>query len=115
MDDSPISDKDNYPMDIFPELSPFELECVNNMCKKILGFPLDRLSAHIGRELIAHRLDEERKALSLADSEIKKLIPPESTDTYGQGLTDALKIIHGCFQIGEKKDDNSETDIQRPE
>jgi hypothetical protein len=65
---------------------------------------------------MAHRLDEERKALRLADTEIKKLIPADATDTYGQGLSDALKIIHGCFQIGElNNNDNSQTDIQRPE
>jgi hypothetical protein len=111
MEDRPLTNKEWYPTDIFPALSKFELECVSNICKKIMGFPLDRVSAHIGRELIKARLDEERSALRLVEMEITKLIPPESTDTYGQGLSDALQIIKGCFQIGEKKDDNSKADI----
>jgi hypothetical protein len=39
-----------YPEDIFPPISPRDLRKINLLLKRELGFPLDRLSAHIMRK-----------------------------------------------------------------
>ena len=41
-----------YPKDIFPELSKSQLKNIHEMLIKDFGFPLDRLSAHIGRLIL---------------------------------------------------------------
>jgi hypothetical protein len=49
-----------YPKDIFPELSKDQLDYIHNLLLTKLGFPLDRLSAHISR-LILERLSKKLK------------------------------------------------------
>jgi len=44
-----IADSQPYPTDIFPEVSKPELKLIATYCRQRLGFPIDRLSAHIGR------------------------------------------------------------------
>ena len=41
-----------YPKNIFPKLNNLELTRINRMLIKDFGFPLDRLSAHIGRLIL---------------------------------------------------------------
>ena len=41
-----------YPKDIFPELSKAQFKNIHEMLIKDFGFPLDRLSAHIGRLIL---------------------------------------------------------------
>lgn len=40
-----------YPTDIFPEVTPEQIQELNHFCKMKFGFPIDRFSAHIGRVL----------------------------------------------------------------
>ena len=115
MENKQLTGKNNYPEDIFTPLSDFELECVGGICKKVMGYPLDRLSAQIARKVIAARIEEERSAMRLIEEEIQKLVSGEGVDGYADGLRDALRIIKACMNIGETKDDNSKADIQRAE
>ena len=41
-----------YPKDIFSELSKAQLKNIHELLMKNFGFPLDRLSAHIGRLIL---------------------------------------------------------------
>ena len=48
-----LTDKNKiYPIDIFPELSHFQIETINDLLLSHLKFPLDRLSAHISRRIL---------------------------------------------------------------
>ncbi len=47
-----------YPIDIFLEIDERIIPLINKWLKKELGFPLDRLSAHIGRK-VRKNLQEE--------------------------------------------------------
>ena len=42
-------DHDSFPTDVFPEISKKELLKINEILKREMGFPLDRLGAHILR------------------------------------------------------------------
>lgn len=57
-----IDEKMIYPIDIFPKLTEKDLSDVNKLLILELGFPLDRLSAHIGRLLLIG-LQEKLKKL----------------------------------------------------
>jgi len=63
--DKPLEWKDNYPTDIFIPISKDRLRLVNGYLKANFGFPLDRLSAHIARELMKNRLKEVQSAKRL--------------------------------------------------
>jgi len=41
-----------YPLDIFPALTNKELSEIHELMILHMGFPLDRLSAHIGRSIL---------------------------------------------------------------
>jgi len=47
-----IEPEKNYPKDIFPEITKFQLHTINSILKSKFNFPLDRLSAHIGRQIL---------------------------------------------------------------
>ena len=51
-----------YPTDIFPQLSKTDLKRINNDMINGTGIPLDRLSAHIGRELRKGIIKEIKKS-----------------------------------------------------
>lgn len=54
-----VEDKENpYPIDVFGELSPINLVSIHDMLEKKFGFPLDRLSAHIGRFVFNNTKEE---------------------------------------------------------
>jgi hypothetical protein len=47
-----LNEDEIYPKDIFPEITKKELEEIHNCLVLEFEFPLDRLSAHIGRVLL---------------------------------------------------------------
>ena len=46
-----MSRENPYPEDIFTPIPKEDFAKINNLLKKELGYPIDRLSGHIGREL----------------------------------------------------------------
>ena len=65
MEYKPLTKKNNYPVDIFPNICQGDLEKINRILLKEMHFPLDRLSAYIAREIIANRIVEEQSAIAL--------------------------------------------------
>ncbi len=59
-----------YPIDIFLEIDERIIPLINKWLKKELGFPLDRLSAHIGRKV---RKNLQEELLSKVNGNIKSL------------------------------------------
>ena len=47
-----------FPLDIFPDISKKDIEQMNILLENIFGFPLDRLSAFIGRKHYKNFIDE---------------------------------------------------------
>ena len=41
--------KGAYPADIFPPLTQEDIRAIDNFCQEELGFPFDRVAAHVAR------------------------------------------------------------------
>lgn len=61
-----------YPYDIFPELDDYQLKEVHEILQTKLGFPLDRLSAHVSR-LILSNISKKIRCLKSGGGEHDKL------------------------------------------
>jgi hypothetical protein len=88
---NPLTEQDNYPKDIFPPISKARLHQINGFLKANFGFPLDRLSAHIARKILAVRIEEEKSAKRLLKSKLCGIDP--ICKEYMR------KQIDACFQI----------------
>lgn len=52
-----------YPTDVFPSVSKAELRTIATYCRQRMGFPIDRLAAHIGRLILENPREIAQAAL----------------------------------------------------
>jgi len=61
---SEIDEVENpYPKEVFPELNEQQLIDISITLKKVHGFPIDRLSAHISRNVFDNTKEELKKPI----------------------------------------------------
>ena len=97
MTNKPLTEEDKYPLDIWPPMTEEQCREIHNWMMCHMDIPLDRLSAHIARKMLAVRLDEEKSAKRLLKQKLPKQI---------WGTIPIHKEIDACFQIpdGDEKD-----------
>lgn len=98
MTNKPLTEEDKYPLDIWPPMTEEQCREIHNWMMCHMDIPLDRLSAHIARKMLAVRLDEEKSAKRLLKQELKRRID------YDYRVLE--RVVDACFQIpdGDEKD-----------
>ena len=104
MKSAPLTEQANYPTDIFPNICPADLERINRMLMNEMHFPLDRLSAHIAREILAVRIEEEKSAKRLLRKKLSTWALAQDKEPTANLLDsiDLKLIIDECFQIPDE-------------
>ena len=58
-----------YPESIFPEISTQDLAIIHDFLRREMGFPIDRLSGHLGRKIYKSIIDDLIEKLKEANNE----------------------------------------------
>jgi len=91
--------KNPYPEKIFPPIEEEEWRRIDELLRKELGFPLDRVSGNIGRIVWNNLMEDVKSAVQGLLEEIeKKQEEILVVHKYGEGFYDALKFCKNLIK-----------------